>query len=157
MSSNTSSADYGRFDELTEEFAARFRSGERPSLQEYIDRCPNLADEIRELFPALVEVERVEEAQPERPHSGAVPVAAAPLRQAGDYRILRDVGQAVTRMRSKPYRKPFGSIRIFQQAWPSWPWPITGWDNRIRPRSRALACARAFSNRAGRTMPRRST
>ena len=67
MSTNTSSADYGRFDELAEEFAARFRRGERPSLQEYIDRCPELADEIRELFPALVEVERAEKDQPERP------------------------------------------------------------------------------------------
>ena len=46
MSNNTSSADYGRFDELAEEFAARYRRGERPSLQEYIDRCPALADEI---------------------------------------------------------------------------------------------------------------
>ena len=39
----------------------RFRRGERPSLQEYIDRYPELADEIRELFPALVEVEQAEE------------------------------------------------------------------------------------------------
>jgi hypothetical protein len=36
MSTNTSSADYGRFEELAEEFAARFRRGERPSLQEYM-------------------------------------------------------------------------------------------------------------------------
>ena len=43
------------------------RRGERPSLQEYIDRCPELADEIRELFPALVEVEQAEEDQPARP------------------------------------------------------------------------------------------
>ena len=69
MSTNTSSADYGRFEELAEEFAARFRRGERPSLQEYIDRCPDLADEIRELFPALVEVERVKDDQPARPGS----------------------------------------------------------------------------------------
>ena len=55
------SRDYGRFDELAEEFAARYRRGERPGLQEYIDRCPELADEIREMFPALVEVERAEE------------------------------------------------------------------------------------------------
>ena len=46
MSTNTSSADYRQFEELAEEFAARFRRGERPSLQEYIDRCPDLADEI---------------------------------------------------------------------------------------------------------------
>jgi serine/threonine protein kinase len=93
MSTNTSSADYGRFEELAEEFAARFRRGERPGLQEYIDRCPELADEIRGLFPALVEVERVKEEQPARP-GAAEPVAALPaLGQVGDYRVLREVGR----------------------------------------------------------------
>jgi len=93
MSTNTSSADYGRFDELAEEFAARFRRGERPSLQEYIDRCPDLADEIRELFPALVEVERVQEDQPVRPGPATAAVAPSPLGQVGDYRVLREVGR----------------------------------------------------------------
>jgi WD40 repeat protein/serine/threonine protein kinase len=95
MSTNTSSADYGRFEELAEEFAARFRRGERPSLQEYIDRCPDLAEEIRELFPALVEVERVKEDQPARPGAAEAETAVAlpPLGQVGDYRILREVGR----------------------------------------------------------------
>ena len=53
--------DYALFDELAEEFAGRYRRGERPPLQEYIDRCPAMAEEIRELFPALVEVEQAEE------------------------------------------------------------------------------------------------
>src|ERR1051326_7070237 len=93
MSTNTSSADYGRFEELAEEFAARFRRGERPSLQEYIDRCPELADEIRELFPALVEVERVKEDQPARPGAAEVAAVLPPLGQVGDYRVLREVGR----------------------------------------------------------------
>jgi eukaryotic-like serine/threonine-protein kinase len=93
MSTNTSSADYGRFEELAEEFAARFRRGERPSLQEYIDRCPELAEEIRELFPALVEVERIKEDQPARPGAAEPTVALPPLGQVGDYRILREVGR----------------------------------------------------------------
>src|SRR4051812_36881679 len=91
MSTRTGSADYNRFDELAEEFADRFRRGERPALQEYIDRCPELADEIRALFPALVEVERAEEEQPDR---GATPIphAAHALSRVGDYRILREIG-----------------------------------------------------------------
>jgi WD40 repeat protein/serine/threonine protein kinase len=93
MSTNISSADYGRFEALAEEFAARFRRGERPSLQEYIDRCPELADEIRELFPALVEVERVKEDQPEGPGAAEVAVALPPLGQVGDYRVIREVGR----------------------------------------------------------------
>jgi hypothetical protein len=93
MSTNTSSADYGRFDDLAEEFASRFRRGERPSLQEYIDRCPEWADEIRELFPALVEVEQAEEDQPQRPGAAETAVALPPLEQVGDYRVVREVGR----------------------------------------------------------------
>jgi hypothetical protein len=57
MPTTSGTHDYGRFDELAEEFAERYRRGERPDLQEYIDRLPGMADEIREMFPALVEVE----------------------------------------------------------------------------------------------------
>ncbi len=60
MSMTSSSHDYSRFDELAEEFAERYRRGERPSLQEYVDRLPEMADEIREMFPALVAVEQAE-------------------------------------------------------------------------------------------------
>ncbi len=55
------SANYVLLNQLGDEFAARYRAGERPSLQEYIDRYPELADDIRELFPAMVEIEQVRE------------------------------------------------------------------------------------------------
>src|SRR6516162_371398 len=93
MSTNTSSADYGQFEELAEEFAARFRRGERPGLQEYIDRCPEWAEEIHELFPALVEVERIKEDQPARPGAAETAAALPTLGQVGDYRVLREVGR----------------------------------------------------------------
>src|SRR5262249_4873161 len=38
---------------LAEEFAERCRRGERPSLEEYADRPPELADDIRLLFPVV--------------------------------------------------------------------------------------------------------
>jgi hypothetical protein len=44
-------------EELAEEFLQRYRRGERPSLTEYVERHPELGDEIRELFPALVMME----------------------------------------------------------------------------------------------------
>jgi WD40 repeat protein/serine/threonine protein kinase/tetratricopeptide (TPR) repeat protein len=90
-----SPSDSGRFDlidRLAEEFAQRYRRGERPSLKEYTDRYPDLAGDIREVFPALVEIEQAEEDRRE-PAPGAPPVAAPPLRQVGDYRILREVGR----------------------------------------------------------------
>ena len=86
------SRDYDRFDELAEEFAERFRRGERPNLQEYVDRLPEMADEIREMFLALVEVERAEgDARQDTP----IPVAPErpSLRQIGDYRIVREIGR----------------------------------------------------------------
>ena len=42
---------------VVESFLARFRRRERPALTELIARHPELAGEIRELIPALVELE----------------------------------------------------------------------------------------------------
>ena len=72
------SGQYDRLDQLAEEFAARFRRGERPSLKEYTDRYPELADEIRKLFPALVEVEQAERFQQGEEVTGEAPALAAP-------------------------------------------------------------------------------
>jgi hypothetical protein len=53
-----SSADRNPVELLAEEFAQRYRRGERPSLAEYVEKYPQYADEVRELFPALVLMER---------------------------------------------------------------------------------------------------
>src|SRR5947207_258342 len=76
---------------LADEFAARYRRGERPALQEYIDRHPALADDIREFFPAMVEMEQVKEER----QAVSEPTAAGPLpplERLGDYRIIREIG-----------------------------------------------------------------
>jgi serine/threonine protein kinase/WD40 repeat protein len=83
------------FDELAYEFAERYRRGERPSVEEYAERYPHLAGEIRELFPALVMMERVE-SEADRPRGPADPRLRrdGPLpERLGDYRILREVGR----------------------------------------------------------------
>ncbi len=92
MSTSSGARDYGRFDELAEEFAERYRRGDRPSLQEYVDRLPEMAEEIREMFPAMVEVEQAEDDA--RGDMVRPPPPVAPhLSQIGDYRILREVGR----------------------------------------------------------------
>jgi hypothetical protein len=48
------SADFVLLTRLADEFAERYRRGERPSLTEYVERYPHLAAEICEVFPALV-------------------------------------------------------------------------------------------------------
>ncbi len=95
--SSSGSADYDRFDQIAEEFAERHRRGEHPSIQEFVDRHPELADEIRELFPALVEVERAE-----GDHQKAAATATPPpMAQVGDYRILREVGRGGMQCRKR--------------------------------------------------------
>src|SRR5262245_28371484 len=90
------SASSGRdpVEKLAEEFAERYRRGERPSLAEYTARYPELADEIRELFPALVEMEQLAsvEAPLTGPFTPAAPGNGAPPRQLGEYRIVREIG-----------------------------------------------------------------
>ena len=57
-----SSADRDPVERLAEEFLDRHRRGEHPSLTEYTDRHPEWAEEIRQLFPALVMMERLKPA-----------------------------------------------------------------------------------------------
>jgi hypothetical protein len=47
MSTSSGTRDYGRFDELAEEFAQQYRLGERSDPQQYVDRLPGMAEERR--------------------------------------------------------------------------------------------------------------
>ncbi len=90
------SEQYNVLDQLAEEFAERFRRGERPASKEYTERYPELADEIRELFPAMVKVEQAERVlKGDEPLDGGrdAPAAHQSLREIGDYRILREIGR----------------------------------------------------------------
>ncbi|MHC5540716.1 serine/threonine protein kinase, partial [Singulisphaera rosea] len=84
--------DSGRetLEELAEEFAALHRRGERPTLTEYARRYPELADDILELFPALLVLEELRPAP--SPTSRAGDAGWTPLRRLGEYRIVREIG-----------------------------------------------------------------
>ena len=64
-----------------------------PRLQEYIDRHPDLADEIREFFPAMVEMEQVQEDRAGGDRAAGRRPAAARSERLGDYRIIREIGR----------------------------------------------------------------
>ncbi len=89
------SGQYDLLDRLAEEFAARLRRGECAALEEYTDNYPELAEEIRELFRAVADVELAEGARQgeEAMARGDSPAANPPPRQIGDYRILREIGR----------------------------------------------------------------
>jgi WD40 repeat protein/serine/threonine protein kinase len=86
---------YEPVEQLAEEFLARYRSGERPSLSEYTRKYPDLAPLIREYFPAMVVMEELgsvgSQASDTLPRTvmegGKIP------QQLGEYRILREVGR----------------------------------------------------------------
>jgi len=80
---------------LAEEFVERHRRGEQPAISEYIERHPDLAADIRDLFPALIQVEQL------KPVAGDLTGAFVPVNGSadghtpehlGEYRILREVG-----------------------------------------------------------------
>ena len=92
---NTSGDARNPVERLAEEFIDRKRRGERPTLQEYLDRDPDLADEIRDLFPALLMMEDLGASSGGTTGSLAADIAPAGIRleQLGDYRILREIGR----------------------------------------------------------------
>jgi serine/threonine protein kinase/WD40 repeat protein len=77
---------------LADEFVARYRRGERPSVTEFAQRFPELADDAGELLRALV---FMEEHGPEpilTPKAGPATGLPVPC-QLGEYRLLREVGR----------------------------------------------------------------
>src|SRR5262249_33139535 len=82
-------------EELAEESLARYRRGERPAISEYTDAHPELADDIRDLFPALVMMEEAgpREGSPAGPCGGTVTADGKALERLGDYRIIREVAR----------------------------------------------------------------
>src|SRR5439155_11225236 len=82
-----------------EDFVARYRRGERPAVAEYMAKCPEHAERIRQLLPMLVLMEQA--------GSGAEVSAKATCDEApavtdpavekperiGGYRILREIGR----------------------------------------------------------------
>src|SRR5262249_27684477 len=78
---------------LAGEFAERYRRGEWPSLTEYTERYPDLADQIRGLFPALVVMEELGSVEGPGPSAIAAPNLGKVPDQLGDFRLLREVGR----------------------------------------------------------------
>src|SRR5262245_20714313 len=93
---STSSDARNPVEALAEEFLDRKRRGEQPTLREYVERYPELADEIRDLFPALLMMEDLGESADGTTGSLAADQGAAVgvrLQRLGDYRILREIGR----------------------------------------------------------------
>jgi WD40 repeat protein/tetratricopeptide (TPR) repeat protein/serine/threonine protein kinase len=89
------SSDRNPVEQLAEEFMERRRRGEKPTLSEYTERYPELAEEIRDLFPALCVMERLKpgSADATGAYEAGRRAEGRGLERLGDYRILREVGR----------------------------------------------------------------
>jgi serine/threonine protein kinase/WD40 repeat protein len=91
-------------EQLAEEFLDRYRRGERPSLSEYTLRYPELADDVRRLFPALVLMEELGGTVGQ----GFERSIPGGLTRLGEYRILREVGRGGMGLVFKAVQEPLG-------------------------------------------------
>ena len=90
MDQSINSAD---FDRVADEFTDQLRRGERPSIEEYALRYPELETEIRNAFPI---VQMMEEIGPTTNSSDAQPhdfAQEANGRHVGDFRLIRELGR----------------------------------------------------------------
>jgi len=79
---------------LAEEFAARLRQGEIPSVSEYAQKHPAHAERIEALFPAVAMMERMRAEEKSRREAAPRPPRRCPApEQIGDFEILREIGR----------------------------------------------------------------
>jgi hypothetical protein len=120
---NPSEAD--PFGQVADEFVEAFRQGKRPSVEEFAGRFPQHADDIRGMLPALVLMEKAKSPDDSwgRRRPDAPAAAAVPLRQLGDYQILREVGrggmgrEAFDRQRNERLRAPVRNTAVRNAVW----------------------------------------
>src|SRR5580704_7092560 len=89
---NTPDSPQNTLNLLVAEWRERARRGERPQLEDYVARYPELAERIRHLFPTVVVLADVAVVQD---LTGLVQPTSGERRpeRLGDFRILREVGR----------------------------------------------------------------
>ncbi len=75
---------------ITEDFVARLRRRESPSISDYALRFPQLAAESREVFPAIATLEGFKDVDR---LDGPVSLGAAVPDRIGDFRLIREIGR----------------------------------------------------------------
>ena len=79
-------------DALAHDFLARYRNGERPSIDEYARRHPTLSEQIENVFPSVLSLEKVKVGQQEVA-GGRATLAGQEIKRLGDFEILREIGR----------------------------------------------------------------
>jgi serine/threonine protein kinase len=86
-------SDRHPLDLVAEEFTERLRRGEDPTVDAYAAKHPEIAAEIRELFPTIAEMERLKRRRAKTREGLASPEETPRIERLGDFRILHEIGR----------------------------------------------------------------
>lgn len=88
-------SDRDPVDILADEFAARLRNGESPSIDDYVKDHPEIADEIQAVFPSIEMMERISQKEhTERSFETRTGrLTGDSMESLGDFQIIREVGR----------------------------------------------------------------
>ncbi|MDA0285080.1 MAG: protein kinase, partial [Planctomycetota bacterium] len=88
-------SDRNPIDELADDFSARLRQGTSPSVEEYAEQHPDLADEIRATFPSIAMMERLsrKEITERRFERQTNRLMGHNTETLGDFQIVREIGR----------------------------------------------------------------
>lgn len=82
---------------LLDSFLERFRNGERPAIEEYLQRRPELAQKILEVFPASTFLSGIQGRAAELPVGFAAGESSGPSQvgsqRLGEYRLVKEIGR----------------------------------------------------------------
>ncbi len=125
-------------DALAEEFVARERGGEHPTISEYVRRYPELEEAIREVFPLLAVMEGVR--LPSEPSVGTrVPAGLDPsIERLGDYRIVREVARGGMGVVFEAVQETLGR-RVALKVLPPWAMADAQFVERFRIEAQAAS------------------
>ena len=84
------SSDRNPIDHLAEEFAAGIRRGESPTVEDFVAKYPEHAEEIRSVLPA---VEMLEQMSRQNAAATKTEAVLSNLNRLGDYRIIGELGR----------------------------------------------------------------
>lgn len=88
------SSDASLVAEATDAFLAAMRAGDRPDVDDFIARYPQVAPVLRDMLPALMALDGSRMSAASELESNLGPIAdELPLRQVGDFRLRQEVGR----------------------------------------------------------------
>lgn len=78
-------ADDPEIERIADEFADRCAAGEQPDVDAYLRRYPRLAEELRDILPVILQMHHCS--------ADAGDTEDPPVRELGDFRLLREIGR----------------------------------------------------------------